>query len=136
MSNTQTIIDLTAARELIAKPGGWTHTAFARALSGVWVNPIDVAAVSWCSVGSVFCATGKENLADWGPREGCAIDALSRSLPPTAVALAHWNDAPGRTQAEVVALFTATIDRLVLEDAGEVAALAMDAAPELEAVRR
>lgn len=92
---------LTAAADLIEKPGAWTQGAFARTLDGgpaIWT---DDDAACFCVAGAIerVGGTASRNRAwdffnDWTVKRGFRH-------------LANWNDAPERTQAEVVAALRA-----------------------------
>ncbi len=105
---------LLAAAELVEQ--GWTQDAFARDIEGN--AQFDVCATGACC----FCADGAIRRAlnyvyisatdDDEEMLGLAIAALDRVIDPEATEMQHnkpfgrvhtWNDAPGRTQAEVVA---------------------------------
>lgn len=100
---TTTLETLRAARELIAKPGGWTQEFFARNASGERTNKFGPDAVCFCAYGAIDRAAGHSfSEADRRFMEAL-FDATGRDD------VADWNDAPGRTQAEVVALFDKAI---------------------------
>lgn len=98
---------LTKARELVAKPGGWTQGEFGRdkdGLRAVYSSP----AVSFCAYGACIEAAAKYDGADtrvWAS----ATDALTAQIKKAGVSITVWNDTPGRTQAEVVELFDKAI---------------------------
>jgi hypothetical protein len=87
---------LREARALIER--GWTQKVGARDSGGTPVWGGEKAAVSWCAVGAI-CTVGAKmapfrqanNLNGWG---GISV----------------WNDAPERTQAEVLAAFDKAIE--------------------------
>lgn len=95
---------LEEARERIEK--GWTQGAFARNSVGDAVNEDSEQACAWCVTGALMAA----------PR--IAVDDAARFYLHKAIAsiddasqhsLASWNDAPDRTQEEVLAAFDAAI---------------------------
>lgn len=90
-----TVEILRRARERIAR--GWCQHVNARAADGREVEPSD-RAVEWCAVGAVW-------------RDVDALLAVERVLQLRGFsdALWVWNDQPGRTQAEVLALFDEAI---------------------------
>lgn len=87
---------LKAARELVARPGGWTQEAFARDDEGQQTQSRSRDAVCWCAEGALKAS-----------RSGFAeFDFLQKLL---GLPIAVWNDEPGRTQADVVAAFDRAI---------------------------
>lgn len=98
----KTVADiLTAAADLIERPGGWTQGVFARDANG-------------CNAGwrqenaECFCVSGALSRVGGHPEFNLAWQAFNswtmrRGFPH----LAKWNDAPERTQAEVVAALRA-----------------------------
>ena len=88
--------------ELLAQPGAWTQGWPARKANGRLCMARNPEAVQWCIVG----ALRKTNSAQF-------ILGAFWSMPPTLRTALHargyhslsrYNDAPGRTQDEVVAL--------------------------------
>lgn len=92
-------------RALLAEPERWTQTYLARDANGVGVNTRDPRAACWCLMGAIShvlnCEVGKavEHPLWWDLTE------LTGTGP------AAWNDAPGRTHADVLAL----LDRVIAE---------------------
>lgn len=101
VSKEPTAVDvLRAARALIEK--GWTQYDFARNSGGWGVD-------EWHHSAACFCSWGALNRAgiDLECNTASAIHWLrSATVGPIAV----WNDAPGRTQAEVLAAFDKAIE--------------------------
>lgn len=93
---TETIRVLREARELIAR--GWTQEVSARDANGTPVAPTDDTATCWCTIGALMRAGGAR-----------AASALAAFLPRNT-SIPRWNDAPERTQAEVLALFGRAIE--------------------------
>lgn len=86
---------LTKAADLLEKPGAWTQKELGRRADG---TPIrcgeDMAeAVCYCISGAIIAIAGPDHLM----RCTRAVEKVTRKLPVI------WNDAPERTQAEVVA---------------------------------
>lgn len=108
---------LTKAREKVAK--GWTQRALARDQNGeALMYPGDggpySTPVCWCSVGAVHF-TILEAMKDLprSQREAThaqALDKLRNVLGNIPGALTAWNDRPGRTQAQVLAVFDRAIE--------------------------
>ena len=93
---------LAEARKLIAQ--GWTQGKYKRVVDGV---------ECWCISGAMG-----QSAPDYKPRD-LAFAALFRALRAddfylsSSTNLIEWNDAPGRTQEEVLAL----IDRAIAKEA-------------------
>lgn len=101
-----TIVEqLTAARVLLTPDGAWTTGAFARDSSGLTISPHHDRARCWCISGALKRTSG----SSFAPYEGVA--AAVRSVLPTGNWASEFNDAPGRTQAEVLALLDTAIAR-------------------------
>ena len=106
----KTAVDvLREARELIAKPGGWTQGVFARTSEGK--------ACPWqASTASCFCALGAVERASaagnrWHTRNQATDILRSEGIGNIAESISLWNDAPHRTQADVIAAFDAAITK-------------------------
>jgi len=96
---------LKAARELLAVPERWCQGVSAKDKAGVFVDRKRDTAHSFCIVGAI----GRSSI-DYDSFD-LACDHL-RSVQPMVSSLANWNDAPGRTHAEVSARFDEAIARL------------------------
>lgn len=82
------------AWELLSKPGAWTQGYFARNSNEEMRNSRDEDACCWCAMGGISrCYSGPE----WASAVNRLSDAVGGHIP-------KWNDTPGRTQEEVVAL--------------------------------
>lgn len=95
--NPLTIGDvLDKAADLIEPEGAWTQEAYGRDANGLECQVVEEA-VCFCAMGAIYKAAGKigefEHDAD-------LIAPLALLLDE---GIDDWNDAPGRTQAEVVA---------------------------------
>ena len=102
----QGVLDvLKAARELISVPERWTQGHFARDASGNLVNSSNPAAVCWCVYGATMAAARRVGTTTEGAAE--ADRALEETFGGDDLDI--WNDAPGRTHAEVLDLFDRTI---------------------------
>ena len=93
-----TLTKLRAARALIER--GWTQEYFAKDKDGLWILPNSTDAVCWCITGAFLAADYDAEL--WNHAAEIA----------GAKSLSDWNDAPGRTQADVLAIF----DKLIAEE--------------------
>lgn len=96
--------DLVAARALVAT--GWTQGASALTVNGTETSPRASNAVCWCSVGAIFGGMQHASPDDEAQR----FHLAKKALLPGGDPLSQWNDAPGRTQAEVIALFDRAIE--------------------------
>lgn len=97
MSSARSVREvLVAARERIAKPGGWTQRAYARDAEGRATAIFGGRAVCYCALGALTSV-------DADPY----VYAVLRNVVEVSTDL--WNDAPGRTQAQVIAAFDAAI---------------------------
>ena len=100
---TETLRVLREARDLIAR--GWTQGTLARDGNGDPVEPTSDAATCWCSLGAAKAVT-KQDLS-----YGLAWSALLAALPESHRGyISNWNDARGRTQGQVIALFDRAIE--------------------------
>lgn len=129
---------LTAARALIAPPEAWTVGAYARRKDRSYEkpakNPLNMAAVHFSSSEAVcFCSYGAINRAGYGGGDASAQrnaeitlakHALARAMGGKPFAeerieadwalatIAKFNDADGRTHAEVLSAFDKAIEEL------------------------
>lgn len=87
---------LLTASEIIGR--GWTQGAWARDRHGAKVSGASLTAVCWCAGDAIFTAAKQLN----GDLKlvGAACKVLRQHI---GCDIASWNDAPERTQAEVVA---------------------------------
>lgn len=89
---------LEKAADLIEPEGAWTRFVFARDASGRRVSEQDPSATCWCAAGAITVTAGGGFFGEgaWKARSAL-LEALGAGIIP------NWNDAPDRTQAEVVA---------------------------------
>jgi hypothetical protein len=80
--------------ELLSQPGAWCQGTFAVALDGRAVSSTSKAACQWCLLGAV------NHCLKSGRERDKAIDDIGWKVGNGII----WNDAPGRTQFEVVTL--------------------------------
>ena len=97
---------LESSRRQLTWPGRWTQGESARVPGGEAVYPWSWHATSWCPVGAIErCG---QHLLDRRVIN-CAIRALADAVDGDAkdppVKIAAFNDAEGRTQAQVLAAF-------------------------------
>src|SRR4051812_8716791 len=88
LRTTELLDDLRAAEEFIGR--GWCQdTCYAPHVGG----------------GCLFAAVRDVTHGwDGNPRYQRLHDFVLAHIPPGALSLSHWNDTPGRTQADVIAL--------------------------------
>lgn len=92
---------LRAARAKIEQ--GWTQHAPGRDANG---DPVDIKrATCWCAIGACYAASPLEQL----PADE-AVAMLSSVVPNGLISI--FNDAPGRTQAEVLEVFDRAVEKL------------------------
>lgn len=89
---------LNRAADLIEPEGAWTQNAYWRECSG-WPVMSRRHAVCFCALGAIKAIVGQ---APSDPDNTPAARVLA-SLIPGSFSVEDWNDAPERTQAEVVA---------------------------------
>jgi hypothetical protein len=95
------------AHELLAQEGAWTQGSEARNKDGKEVQVSDRTAKSFCLVGAVIRCYVEDSAESTRAYDGqCAriYDTLWDAPYFARNGIMGWNDAPGRTQAEVVAL--------------------------------
>lgn len=100
---------LRGARQLIAH--GWTQHKYVRTAEDGETTESDPRVAKWCILGAL--RHHERGRFVWG-RFVCNLDALRRLERLCGNTLSAWNDAPGRTQAEVIDL----LDRAIAECGG------------------
>lgn len=106
---------LVEARRILTPDGAWTQGVLARDATGAEVGYDDDTATCWCVDGAVTLAADEGDGRN-DPSWSAAWEALKEVAPGDwNVALIDWNDAPGRTQAEVLAL----LDRAIENEEGK-----------------
>ena len=106
---TQVSKALRAARELLA--AGWCQEAIARTDTGVAVYDENKAATAFCLWGA--CCRAVSDMGLNYQKDLRLMDAIAFALDETVgVCAVDWNDTPGRTQLEVLAVVDAIIARL------------------------
>ena len=98
--------DLLAVAALLEGPGAWCQGELARDRAGVEVYPHDPRAWSWCLEGGILVVLPPQTMRNRG-RYWAVIEAVDAALPGTPI---DWNDAPERTQGEVVGLLRAVAE--------------------------
>lgn len=107
MSDTPRAL-LQRARDLLTPEGTWTQHARAKTKTDLPTYPKSRYATCWCVLGAL------ERSADFRSGNGVLASELAQralydALPKT---VAGWNDAPDRTQPEVLALLDRVIAKL------------------------
>lgn len=103
---------LAHARELIA--GGWTQRAFAKATDGRQLHWAEPAACRFCLSGAMQRAAYQQavardpNVTEWEWQH--LDDLMHKRLPADARGRPSFNDAPGRTQQDVLDVLTCAIE--------------------------
>lgn len=92
---------LERAADLIEPEGAWTQGWFARDKEGEEVNITSPRAVCFCALGAIGRIAGDFGSFTWRVRE-FAEAAAGLAATATQVGLVAFNDAPTRTQGEVV----------------------------------
>lgn len=99
---------LQLAVTVIEHPPLWTQGALARDANGMPIDPVSSAAMCRCSVGALVWAERQCVPLAWGAYAG-AGDALDQAA---GTSIAHYQDAPERTHAEVLAVWRRAIAAL------------------------
>ncbi len=94
---------LTEARALVAK--GWCQGPPAMNSSGRPTGTVCADACRWCCYGAISAVSDAESY--YGARSAINAEAMRLGF----VGDIHFNEHPGRTQAEVLDLFTKAIER-------------------------
>lgn len=106
---------LSMAADLIEPRGAWTQGYYARDEGGEQVEAEEPKAICWCAIGAMAHAIGRE-IATFDPvsrAEGYLIDAIGYH------SIITWNDAPERTQADVVTAFRKAAELAREDEAAE-----------------
>jgi hypothetical protein len=106
--DTQAIQLLGNARDLVRR--GWTQHAEGRDAHGAEVEPWNATATSWSLLGALVAALDRTDGGQELPlvQLADALDALALFVDSDS--LADWNDDPGRTQADVIAVLETAAD--------------------------
>lgn len=99
------LTDLVAVRDLLSPEGAWTQGAYARdGERQAIISADDPAAVCWCIDGAIDRVIGYRH-------HECRADRAGQAISKAAGAgKVGWNDTPGRTQAEVIAMLDRAIE--------------------------
>lgn len=86
------------AYELLDKPEKWTQNAFGKLPNGIATGSKDPEACSWCLSGALIkCYDIYEDSSLYQRQRDKVISKLG-------IHILRWNDTPGRTYEEVIAL--------------------------------
>jgi hypothetical protein len=89
---------------------GWSQGADARDAEGAPARSCAGDARAWSILGALIAASGSAPGAVYGrPVEAIARAAIALGQAADTGSLQEWNDAPGRTQAEVLAVFDSAL---------------------------
>jgi len=99
---------LIAARAKIERPQDWIQGRFALSSLQNQVKPNSRRASCWCALGAIAAIT-REDPNDVNDEVYWLLHR-AMGLPDNVMAVAIWNDAPGRTHAEVLAAFDRAIE--------------------------
>jgi len=94
---------LTRAADLIEPEGAWLQGEMAEDADGFEVSAGEPTAVCWCIAGAIR-RVSSANPGLYGLARNLLLDHIGESL-------VTWNDAPERTQAEVVAALRAAAEK-------------------------
>jgi len=98
---------LIAARAKIERPECWTQRAFAKTALLNKAKVDSQRAVCWCALGAIAAITRED--PNYVNDDVYWLLHRAMGLPANEIAVAAWNDAPGRTHAEVLAVFERAI---------------------------
>ena len=89
---------------------GWCQGLLARLADGAACGVLDPDAASWCLLGALNRVTRSDasGMLVYAWLRRALIEEQPDCGSPTRLELTLWNDAPGRTQAEVLALVART----------------------------
>lgn len=93
---------LERAADLIEPEGAWTRGAYAADECNDSIDTLHPDAKCFCAMGAVYRAAGASSLYKTGPLD-VVNDVRKHLITVVGTTMASFNDAPGRTQAEVVA---------------------------------
>ena len=89
---------LKVMRKRLEAPERWAKGSFSLNAVGELVLPRSKDAICWCLLGAVYRDVPH---AAWEP----CVQALTDALPPEGRNLTWFNDEPGTTHADIMALF-------------------------------
>jgi len=104
-----TVSALKDARALLSQPGAWTQGFYARDSRGASIRASEPSACSWCIQGALFKVLGVVGSIPTSDVRRVQTPLLQHAGVTDTAELWCWNDQPGRTQDEVLALFDKAI---------------------------
>lgn len=96
-------VDVLKRAKSLIEDKGWTQGALARNRAGAHVCPTEHTAKSFCMLGACYAANPHPAYM------ANATDELLMALPKPYFEVEAFNDAPGRTKEEVLAVFDKAI---------------------------
>jgi hypothetical protein len=106
MTDKSTLEILKASRALITPEGAWTQYSSARNIRRIPVDFYSEKAVCFCASGAIRRSL---NMTKYGERLPSSLDFF---IEMVGGSISLFNDAPGRTQAEVLVKFDEAISAL------------------------
>jgi hypothetical protein len=91
---------------------GWTQGPPAVNANGLSVDPMSPDACKWCGLGAIYAVSKNLNIELWDEADAF-ISGQARIAGDAGIV--HFNEKPGRTQSEVVELFSKAIERAEAE---------------------
>jgi hypothetical protein len=104
-----TVSALRDARKLLSQPCAWTQGSYARDARGSSIRASEPGACSWCVQGALFKVLGVVGSIPTSDVRQVQAPLLQHAGVIDTADLWCWNDQPGRTQNEVLALFDKAI---------------------------
>lgn len=101
----RTLAALTKARGFIVQ--GWTQKAYGRAPDGAGIGYATAGAHAWCMVGALYHAMPNEESLGIVLKAQLALEAAADTKK-----LIKFNDTPGRTKEEILAVYDRAIEAL------------------------
>lgn len=99
---------LTTVRDMyVANPASWTQDAFARGTHGIALDWLHPDATCWCLSGAINRSAMSTEDETFGPARKTR-DAVRLLL--NGGGIIAWNDTPGRTVGDVIALLNKTLE--------------------------
>jgi hypothetical protein len=95
---------------------GWCQGSYARKSDGTKTVPWSDEACEWCTASSLVMSSYFPEKDDYGPALRLVCDVAKVDYVGN---IEHWNDEPGRTKAEVIAVFEGAIELAREEADGE-----------------
>ena len=101
---------LCGARELLSDPKKWTKGGYALSAAGENCDVLSDAAACWCLTGALARTTGN-HMESGSPGSLGGYGILAEAIgKPERLVVSSWNDEPGRSHTEVLALLDKAIE--------------------------